>query len=168
MNPELQRIREYLQGQAAQKSIPELIERVQEAVSELDAAARAANPASFGQRQQGEEWSGLDCLRHIAATNVAVGRQVLHAALTGVLPGERDEVPLPDSRDPILARMAADLDSLYAHVREADPTAHLDLKWDHPMFGDLNWREWLLFLRIHSRDHARQIAALSAASAGGD
>ena len=48
------------------------------------------------------------------------------------------------------------------HIRAADPNANLDTKWRHPMFGDLNWREWLLFLRIHAQDHARQLEKMDA------
>jgi hypothetical protein len=44
-------------------------------------------------------------------------------------------------------------------VLAADPTAHLDRSIYHPIFGNLNWREALLFLRIHDLDHARQIQA---------
>jgi hypothetical protein len=40
----------------------------------------------------------------------------------------------------------------------------LDLKWEHPFFGMLNWREWFLFLGVHCTDHAIQIRAASPAS----
>ena len=40
---------------------------------------------------------------------------------------------------------------------QASPTAHLDTTVDHPMFGPLNWREALLFTRLHDLDHAGQL-----------
>ena len=82
-------------------------------------------------------------------------------ALTGEMPA-REDADLPPEVEPALTKHAEAIDSLYAHVRDADPAAFLDVKWKHPMFGDLNWREWLLFIRIHSKDHARQLAAMTA------
>jgi hypothetical protein len=162
VDPERTRIRDYLRQQAAAKSIDELVERVDEAVEELETAARAFEPATIAQRRDGEGWAPLDCVRHIAGNNVAVARDVLHVAWTGELaPGP--EPPASGTRDEVLAAMRVALDSLYVHVREADPAANLGTTWPHPMFGDLNWREWLLFIRIHSRDHARQLAAMAAA-----
>jgi hypothetical protein len=59
------------------------------------------------------------------------------------------------------SELDADRERLFARVREANGDEHLDVTWEHPMFGPLNWREWLLFLRIHDLDHARQIQAVT-------
>jgi S-formylglutathione hydrolase FrmB len=164
MNPESERIRGYLQQQAAEKTVEQLIERVEEGVAELMQAAATIDRNQLGQHPEGDEWSPADCIRHIAETNIEVGRQVLHVAWTGGLPTEPAE-SAPQDFDALLAKMRESLDSLYAHVREADPGANLEVKWKHPMFGDLNWREWLLFLRIHSKDHARQLGGMAEALA---
>ncbi|MBA4180649.1 MAG: hypothetical protein C0506_08695 [Anaerolinea sp.] len=154
------RIRSYLQQQAAQRTIDELIRRVQEGMDELASAARGVPTAALTTIPPGEEWSPMDCLRHAAASNMHVAQQVLFAALEGTLPSN-SEPDLPTDREAILAKHAEAIDSLYEHVRAADPGANLELKWKHPFFGDLNWREWLLFLRIHAKDHSRQLAAMS-------
>ena len=52
---------------------------------------------------------------------------------------------------------------LIAVVLQADPQAHLDIVWGHNEFGKMNWREWLLFARVHTLDHARQMQAIAAA-----
>lgn len=161
---ELDRIRGYLQQQASQRTIDELIGRVQEGVDDLAAAARGVPDAALKVIPAGDEWTPMDCLRHAAASNMQVAQQVLFAALEGYLPTD-GEPEVPSDREAVLAAHAEAIDSLYAHVRSADPAANLELKWKHPFFGDLNWREWLLFLRIHSKDHARQLAAMSGASA---
>ncbi len=161
---EFARIRSYLQQQAGDKSIDELIVRVQEGIDELAAAARAIDPASFATVPGAETWSPLDCLSHAAASNIHVAQQVLYVAHTGELPIEA-EPALPADREQILARQAEAIASLYEHVREARPDAYLDVKWPHPFFGELNWREWFLFLRIHCRDHARQLGAMKEALA---
>ena len=67
---------------------------------------------------------------------------------------------LPTSGGALLARDRA---ALFEHVRRADPNAHLERTIDHGMFGQLNWRETLLFLRIHDLDHARQLQAIASA-----
>ena len=47
-------------------------------------------------------------------------------------------------------------------VLKADPQAHLDIVWGHNEFGKMNWREWLLFARVHTLDHAHQIQTIAA------
>lgn len=42
----------------------------------------------------------------------------------------------------------------------------LDQTIDHGMFGSLNWRETLLFLRLHDLDHAGQLGKIAGALAG--
>jgi len=39
------------------------------------------------------------------------------------------------------------------------------VKMKHPWFGEFSWREWLLFMRVHDLDHARQLQAIAAAFA---
>lgn len=159
MNPEFERIRGYLQEQAASKTIEELITRVEEGVTELEQAGKSVPEPALRTVPAGEEWSPWQCISHIIDTNLSVGRQVLYAAHTGELP-PREEASLPDDAEAAFRQQREAMDSLYAHVRDAQPDAFLDLKWDHPMFGPLNWREWFIFLRIHCRDHARQLNAM--------
>ncbi len=159
-DPESQRIRGYLQSQASEKTVEELIARVEEGMQELAGAALAIRPGARTAIPPGETWSPDDCLRHATGSDIHCARQILHVACTGELPPGAEEAPA-GSFEEMLARHREALDSLYAHVREADPEAFLDVKWEHPFFGELNWREWLLFLRIHSKDHARQLAAMA-------
>jgi hypothetical protein len=160
----MQRIREYLQQQAAEKSLHELIDRVREGVDELNAAALAIPEDRVTQVPPIEEgsdapWTPLDCLKHALGSNAHVGREVLYVAHTGELPPNEDDT-LPETREELLKMHAEAIESACAHVVDADPEANLDVKWQHPMFGDLNWKEWFIFLRIHSRDHARQLKAM--------
>jgi hypothetical protein len=50
-------------------------------------------------------------------------------------------------------------------VSGADPRARLDATVEHPFFGPLNWRETLLFMRIHDLDHAGQLEKIAVALA---
>jgi len=65
----------------------------------------------------------------------------------------------------LLAELEALRERLIASVLQADPQAHLDITWGHREFGQMNWREWLLFARVHILDHARQMQAIAAALA---
>jgi hypothetical protein len=62
----------------------------------------------------------------------------------------------------MLADVEAMRERLIAVVLRADPQAHLDIVWGHNEFGKMNWREWLLFARVHTLDHARQLQAIAA------
>ncbi len=159
---ELQRIVGYLQGQAAQRTLAELIERVREAIGELEQAARAVPVERFDLRAPGQEWSPRECLQHIVGSNLAVLEQI-EAVLAGGTPAERGERSLPSARDELLELQRKAFEDAARRLADIDEHARTDVRWRHPFFGDLNWREWLLFLRIHSRDHARQLPTLVAA-----
>jgi hypothetical protein len=164
--PERERILGYLQSQAASRSIDDLIARVQEGIDELHESARRLAPAKLdtlcpSEESPGETWTPRQCFEHIVGSNIAVARSVLHVAHSAGLP-EPEEQSLPQDVEAAITKHTEAIQSLYEHVRAADPEGNLDTKWRHPMFGDLNWREWLLFLRIHAKDHARQLDTMDA------
>lgn len=102
----------------------------------------------------------MDCLHHAMGSNISVAQEVLYAAHTGELPpAEADE--LPRDLEQLIAQHDQAMESCAIHVQDADPSAFLTVTWEHPMFGELNWREWFLFMRIHSKDHARQLQAMT-------
>lgn len=157
-----EQIRSYLRAQAAERTLEEIIERVEQAASEVEAAARAIPSEVFDVAPPGETWTPLGCLTHLAEWNLRSAQQVLFVALTGALP-EPSALALSTDRDELLAKQREALDSLYDHVRSADPMGFLEVRWQHEFFGDLNWREWLLMLRVHMKDHAGQLAAMAQA-----
>jgi hypothetical protein len=159
---EAQRILGYLQQQASEKSIEELVARVKEGAEELHGVARSVPAGGRALIPPGDEWSPEDCLRHVVASNMHVAEQVLHVALTGELSAGTEQ-GVSGTYEDIISKHEEAIESLFAHVREATPDAFLDVRWKHPFFGDLNWREWLIFLRIHCKDHARQIQAMVSA-----
>src|SRR5204862_5320674 len=53
--------------------------------------------------------------------------------------------------------------TLFERVRAAEPAARLDVTIEHPFFGPLNWRETLLFTRLHDLDHAGQLGKIAVA-----
>ena len=73
-----------------------------------------------------------------------------------------EQAPTNATREHMLADIEALRERLIAVVMQADPQAHLDIVWGHNEFGNMNWREWLLFARVHTLDHTRQMQAISA------
>lgn len=149
----------FLRGEAESQPVDRLHEYV---VSEMEAMFDAINaiPAEDLERvPEGEEWSPLRALQHAVQANVQVAEDVLNVCLTGERPGN-PEPALPMDRDVLIAKQREMNASLWEHVSFADPAAFLDVTWPHMFFGELNWREWFLFLHLHAWDHGRQITAL--------
>jgi len=63
------------------------------------------------------------------------------------------------------ALLEQDRGALFQRVLGADPAARLAATVEHPFFGPLNWRETLLFMRLHDLDHAGQLQKIAAALA---
>ena len=57
---EFERIRGYLQQQAAEKSTAELFERVKEGMGELIASARAVPSALLATNPPGDDWAPME------------------------------------------------------------------------------------------------------------
>lgn len=158
VEPRYQDVLNYIRSQAAQKTIDQLIERVQLGVDGLHAAANAI-PESLLDVDADDGWTARQCLHHAVASNLQNARQILYVAHTGELPGP-ENADVPEARGEALAAHQEGLESLYEHARAADPDAFLDTTWRHQFFGDLNWREWLIFLRVHCLDHTGQLNAM--------
>jgi hypothetical protein len=154
-------VRENLRRDAAELSVEGLISRVRAAVDSTVTAARSFDDAALAI-PAGDGWTPLQCLSHVVESNVRHAQQILYVALSGELPPDAP-FELPAGREELLAKHREAIESLFAHVREAAPDGFLHVTWPHAFFGELNWREWLLFLELHSIDHARQLAAMRGA-----
>ena len=148
----------YVRRKAAEWTPEQMAQRVEAAVAQLEEAARAVPEELLEARQEGQEWSPLECIRHVAEVNTGTATRVRGVVSEGVVP---DDIPaVPETREDVLAAHAEVIAGTVRAVREglADPDA--EVVWLHPFLGDLNWREWLLTLRVHSLDHATQLATL--------
>ena len=164
MNEEMQRIRAYLQGQAAKLTVPELADKVRNDMEQVKAAIDSLPDGALDRRPAEGEWCANEVLAHLTATSAEVHRGIV-SAIEGSGRPERiaDRIqPAAESLsgDEWWQRLLADREALLTRVRAARGDENLDVQWNHPMFGDLNWREWLLFLRIHDLDHTRQLQAM--------
>jgi len=162
---EIARVRSYLASQSMRRTPAQLVEALQEAHQQFLAALAAIPDAQMRTAPREGEWSAIDVLLHVR-TIAAIDASTIPAVI------EHGEQP-PDIQDVITSapleltplELLADLElsrgQLNAAVLQADPQAHLDITWSHPEFGAMHWREWMLFARVHTLDHARQIQAIA-------
>jgi len=170
MTDEQIRIRGYLTAQGAKLSPAEIVDKVRAAMGELRAAANAIPAARFDERPAAEEWSANEVMAHVVKAGRHFGGAI--ARLLDGVPGggvrdqlERD-VPRRTASE-WWGGLEQDRAALFARVGAADPQTALGSTVEHPFFGPLNWRETLLFMRLHDLDHAGQLQKIAAALAAG-
>ncbi len=166
---ENERVRGYLIAQAGKLSLTELVDKVRADTVPLREAATAVPGAHFSDRPTDGEWSAAEVWTHILEMNEHGARAITGIIDSGAIPeratdtisgGTRAELATGEQYyDAYLRRR----EELLASVLEAKGDEHLELKINHQMFGDLNWREWLLFMRVHDLDHLRQLQSVAAA-----
>src|SRR5438132_4307231 len=169
MTDEQKRIRGYLLAQGAKQTPDEIIAKVEAAMADLGKAARAVPAARFAERPEPEEWSANEVLAHVVAADGYCGGGVV-AVLEG-----RPAPPRGGGRGfenaPVLTAHAwleilgRQRHTLFERVRAADPAGRLDVTIEHPFFGPLNWRETLLFTRLHRLAHAGPLGKIVVAFA---
>jgi DinB superfamily len=160
------RVRSYLTAQGAKLSPEQIMGKVQEAMAKLREAAGAVPLARFADPPVAGEWSANEVMAHVVEAGRHFGDAIVRI-LDGQAPGEPRDVAARDTTsrplDEWLALLERDRAVLFARVRRADPTAQLAATIPHPFFGALNWRETLLFMRLHDLDHAGQLAKVAGA-----
>jgi hypothetical protein len=166
MTEEQQRIRSYLLAQGQKLTPAAIVEKVQAAMAELRQAALAVPPPRFGERPEPAEWSANEVMAHVVEADRHFGGAIVNI-LDGRPPGEPRDAAARDTRprplDEWWSLLERDRAVLFEKVRRADPAVRLDATIPHPFFGPLNWRETMLFIRIHDLDHAGQLAKVAGA-----
>ena len=166
MNDEQKRIRGYLQAQGAKLTPAEIVEKVQQAMRDLRAAAALVPATRFAQRPGPDDWSGNEVLAHVVAAGRYFGGAIVALTAGAPLPARptsRGNEAESHPAEKWLEILEEDRATLFARVLTADPSAHLNGTVEHPFFGPLNWRETLLFMRLHDLDHAGQLKQIAAA-----
>lgn len=162
---EVARVRGYLTTQAAKRTPAQIVEALREAQQALVGAMDAITEAGFRTPPRAGEWAAADVLEHVRQMTALEELSITAACLRGEQPANvRDQIePAPPDATgaSLLAAIAASRERLIAVALAADPQAHLDVTWSHPEFGQMNWREWLLFGRVHMLDHVRQLQAVA-------
>ena len=130
-------------------------------------AETAVPQARFNERPATDEWSANEVMAHVVTTGARFADRI-----TGTLDGRAPGAPVADviesgapehTAEEWWSTFAAGRETLFARVLHADPAAHPERVIEHPFFGALNWREALLFLRLHDLDHAGQLQKIASA-----
>jgi uncharacterized damage-inducible protein DinB len=163
---EVARVRSYLASQAMRRTPEQFVETLREAHQQFLAATAAIPDTDFRKLPGEGEWSAADVLAHVCAIAAFDDRSICGVIEHGEQPENIDDAleqaPADATRELLLAEIERHRERLIAVVLQADPQAHLDIVWGHNEFGNMNWREWLLFARVHTLDHARQMQAIAA------
>jgi len=166
MNDEQRRIRGYLTAQAAKLTPAEIVEKVGVAMAQLRAAANAVPPARFNDAPAPGQWSANEVMAHVVEAGRHFGGAV-QRLLDGQPPGAPRDAPARDTTPRPLeawwAQLELDRARLFERALTADPDARLEDTVEHPFFGPLNWRQTLLFIRLHDLDHAGQLQKIAGA-----
>ena len=163
---EVARVRSYLANQAMRRTPELLVEALREAHHQFLAATAAIPDAVFRTIPIEGEWSAADVLAHVRTIAAYDERSICGVIERDEQPENVDDAlehtPTDATREQLLADIEKHRERLIAVVLQADPQAHLDIVWGHNEFGNMNWREWLLFARVHTLDHTRQMQAIAA------
>lgn len=165
---EAERIRSYLIAQAAKLPLPSLIEKVRTDTTPLKDAAAIVPADRFTERPAEGEWSAAEVWTHILEMNEHGAKAIPAIIARGEIPPRADDVISGETRAGLstgqdyYANYLSRRETLLTYVASATGDEHLDVKIHHFMFGDLNWREWLLFMRVHDLDHLRQLQSIAA------
>jgi uncharacterized damage-inducible protein DinB len=162
---EVARVRSYLASQAMKRTPAQLVEALREAHRQFLAAATTVPDELFRVAPADGEWSAADVSGHMLII-AAIDETAIPAVIErGEQPQDIVDLISPAPADLTRKQMLEELERLrerlIASVLKADPSAHLDIFWGHNEFGQMNWREWLLFARVHTLDHTRQMQSIA-------
>jgi hypothetical protein len=116
----------------------------------------------------GSEWSPHQVLAHFVSATATVNRHVTQIAAGAAPPtAPFDEATVtPVERAPTIAAERTRVADLFRDtvtmVKSLEDGPRLSEKFDHPVFGPLDLKEWIAFQRIHSMDHMQQIEKVKA------
>jgi uncharacterized damage-inducible protein DinB len=162
---EVARVRSYLASQAVRRTPAQIVEVLREAHRQFLDATAAVPDAIFRTPPEEGEWTAADVLAHVRLIATIDERSIRGVIERGEQPpAVRDSIeaaPTGTTREEMLAELERSREQLIALVLRADPQAHLVITWRHGEFGQMNWREWLLFARVHTLDHMRQMQTIA-------
>jgi hypothetical protein len=134
-----------------------------------DAQAEFKPPTPTGPEGE-DQWCAKEVLGHVLASQR--GLNVTIAQMAGVEPpaqaeqirkmgvkSEEDEKRSLAELRPEIAAVCEESKRLVTSLPEGEK---LDQKFPHPVFGQLNLKEWFAFHRVHAMDHIQQIDAIKA------
>jgi hypothetical protein len=168
---EIVRLRSYLATQSMRRTPAQIIEALQEAYHQFMTAVVALPNAADHIQPDEHGWSALEIVEHVLLFMSIYGKAICDVLEKGQHPPDVDNrqaiIPRGDkanTRERLFLLLEEIFNRLTASVLQADPFIHLDITWRHFELGEMHWREWLLFARVHLLDHLRQVNQLQVAA----
>jgi DinB superfamily len=166
MNEEgITHLRSYLASQSMRRTPAQLFEALQSVYHQFVQIVITLPDTTFRTRSNETEWSVAEVAEHVQAVFGVYEKAICTAIEWGKQPEEVSGAIEPmlrgATREELLAALETSYQRLIACVLQADPNIHLDITWDHFELGQMHWREWLLFVRIHLIEHVRQVQKLA-------
>ena len=157
---EQQKLQGYLRSQGAKLTAEQIRDRIQEAADEFLAVIQHVDEPVARKSPPAGGWSLAEVLDHVVYT-----LEGITGVIGGLVSGRKPPVPLeigatsgiasqpwPD----LLARLRRSQSALSTLLTANRNEPHVDLRVPEGDFGELNWKEYALILRLHYKDHAGQ------------
>lgn len=158
-----------LLGPMGGMSDAELKQDVRESFSKLASVIDSLSDEQATWKPDEQEWSAAQGGDHIALSTGMLG-SITGLLAKGLAVTDADWDPPPQFKGD-----AGDLGNVKRRLGELPPyadtlfeegssTDRLDVKANNSFLGDMNWREWFYFLRVHAQAHIDQIEKLRTTS----
>ncbi|MEK7362885.1 MAG: DinB family protein [candidate division NC10 bacterium] len=157
---EQQKLQGYLRSQGAKLSAEQIRDRIQEASDEFLGVVQGATEALVRKAPAPGEWSLAEILDHLVTTE-----ERITGVINGLVAGRKPPAPLEIGATSgiasqpwpeLLVRLSRSQAALSALLTANRHEPHVDLRFPEGYFGDINWKEYALILRLHYKDHAGQ------------
>ena len=164
---EIAQLRSYLTAQALRRTPAQIVEMLQNIYTQFLTGLSHLSRSSSRVSSSDNTWSKAEILEHVCLFMISYQTAICLVLESGERPPDvcnRTAIlPHANSRslEDFFSTLQKCFDRLKTVVLAADPNTHLDITWNHFELGAMNWREWLLFARVHLLDHVRQVQALS-------
>ena len=145
----------YVRKKAVDWDAEKIMSRVRDAAQIYETVAASIPDYDLERRGNDGGWSPLDCIRHAAEVNTGTISRVTAVLNSGALPTDPSPV-VPAKRDDVVLMHQNAILQLSKAVDMNGESTELEIAWEHPFLGNLNWKEWLLTVRVHCLDHAQQ------------
>lgn len=120
---------------------------------------------------EGPKWCAKEVVGHYLLTERSLNSTV--AGFAGVPPPAEPAPPIrgmgaqsPEHETLPLDSLRQKLSDFFAEtvtlIGALESSTNLDATFPHPVFGQLNMKEWLAFHRLHAMDHIQQIERIKA------
>ena len=157
----------YVRKKAVDWDAKKIMSRVRDAAQIYETVA--ASIPNYDLERRGNEggWSPLDCIRHAAEVNTGTISRVTAVLNSGALSTDPSPV-VPAERDDVVLMHQNAILQLSKALDVKGESTELEISWEHPFLGNLNWKEWLLTVRVHCLDHAQQTQDIHSALSESD